>query len=158
MAQWKPGPFDVVWRDKIDATLRILQSAADAWALKGRDSLSAEMVLAVLFRLLAAKWSEFDRSSDRVEKVRPLREWLWLGGAPDEECLRLARRHNPTLPTDAALVETRELLGSAADSWAAGHPETPPTHMVLSGLLAVLFRYRLVSRPPPRAEGPPSTE
>jgi hypothetical protein len=152
MAQWKSGPFDVVWRDKVEATLRHVRSAADAWALNGRDALSTEAVLAVLLRVLAAKWSVFDRDSDRVEKVRPLRSWLPMVESPDLECLRLTQGRNAAFPIDAALAETRELLGSAADSWAAGDPESPATFTVLSGLLAVLFRRRLVPRPPPRTE------
>jgi hypothetical protein len=152
MAQWKPGPFDFVWRDKIDTTLRLLRSAADMWAMGGGAAVSSERVLAVLLRVFAAEWSPFDHAWDRVEKIRPLCAWLPLVDGSVAECLRLARRGNTILPVAVALAEAEEVIKSAADSWAAGNPEEPSTFGTLSALVSVLFRHRLVQRPPPRSE------
>lgn len=148
MTQWKPGPFDIVYDDKLNTNLRLLRSAADLWAARGAASLGSDDVLAVILRVFARPWSAHDFYSAREEKIRPLQVWLAEVADAERECLGLTRAPQPRR-AEAALAELRKLLGGAAASWSAGSPEDPPTEAVMREVARTLFRHRLLHRPPP---------
>ena len=148
MAQWKPGPFDVVYDDKLNANLQLLRAAADAWAAGGPAALCVDDVLSVLIHVFARPWSGNNVGSERADKARRLAEWLAHVRDPEQACAALARGYEPQR-AEAALAELRTLLRCAARSWSTGTPEDPPTEAVLHDLAQALFRHRLLRRPPP---------
>jgi hypothetical protein len=166
MAQWKGPLFDHVRAMKYETALRLLRSAADAWAYHGRSAYEVDEVAAVIVAVMAAQWSVWLFAGDRAEANRPLAEWVKCAGRLEEECRRLAANPDgdwrmPEVQAEwrrANVKESRVLeaarqmratLTSAADDWCVGSPEEPATGRVLRGLLMGLFRAGLVRWPPP---------
>ena len=62
-------------------------------------------------------------------------------------------QYRPVLTTDpgprfdACMDEANKLLRSAADDWAKGNPEDPPTDSVLARVLDVFAKEKFLKRP-----------
>lgn len=140
---WTPG-YDV--RElKRERGLECVRDAADRWARHGRSAIDDEVFLAVFVRLLLAPERYRTLKGARCGQgasvpdlpVRPLDEWAGLVGTATEECAR----PTPGYPQSTGPFPVRLLMAQvsgAADQWALGDPEQPPTILVFRELARIL--------------------
>jgi hypothetical protein len=143
MAQWKTPAYDARSAD-LAAALRLLRTAADAWAFRGATALDVDLVCAAVVRALVKPFLEMPLS---------LTACLDQVDSTTAECT--VRGHVAT-PDRVAIVVNQllDMMAAAARGWALGDPEQPPTACVLRALADALFRNGLVRHPPPlRIEG-----
>lgn len=151
MAQVTGGSdFDFVWEERVNVSLALLREAADAIAARGSSALQpvlvVESLLAVLFNPLPANsiWGRpqwpvrfFD---DKSQLPRSASESLDQLEAP-----------RPRPDSDEVVAALTSVVVSATTSWGLGDPESPNTRIVLQELLDILWRRRLIPRPPGKA-------
>jgi hypothetical protein len=161
MAQVCGGPgFDLASERKHDVAQRILSRAADISAA-GKGSLQIDSLLAVLLRIYLSRWTEFGgilrtkiyNLSDYVaahsirDEARALEFWLPMVGTPQQEGEDLVPfSKRGILP--GLLTSLRVELSRAVDQWKLGDPESPPTLSVLQKIEHLLFKEKLLRRPP----------
>jgi len=144
------GVFDTVWDERANRSLALLREAADAIAERGSSALPplivVESLLSVLFDPLPPNsvWQRpqwpvrfFDSTAQPPPSARESCDKLKTGRSPTD-C-------NEVVPALTAVV------CSAANSWGLGDPESPETRTVLEELLQILWRRRLIPRPPGKA-------
>jgi hypothetical protein len=153
VTRWRVGkPGFEIREEKRVRGLDCVRAAADSWAVQGRSGLQEGAVLAVLLRLFAApervRTLPAGRGTPLVGgppalPVRPLSEWLAKVGTPIEECDRLAGGRGRSSPHDIVdpLVA---VLKQAADEWALGDPESPPTEEVFLRIARELDKHGLL--------------
>ena len=135
--------FDFEARRKHDAAQKVLSRAADTWAMHGQDSLSLDLVLAVLLRIFLSHWSEY---FDVPAETRPLESWpSFVGTAQQEAQSLIPAADAPIIAEVLALLHAE--LSFAAEQWSFGDPEKPPTAHALNAIEHVLFTHRLTRRP-----------
>jgi hypothetical protein len=149
MAQWKSGPFDLVWHCKLQTALLLIRAAADRWILRGKDALHIDQVSAILVRVLTAPWSEFDIRFNRCPIARRLDEWLGKTGSLETELARLNVMRTPN-SMERVAAELRTLLKSSAHDWSLKGAEIPSSETVVIEFADILFRSGAVRRPAPR--------
>ncbi|MDB6065447.1 MAG: hypothetical protein JWR26_1655 [Pedosphaera sp.] len=145
MAQVTGGTtFDFVARRKHDAARKVLSRAADIWAARGREALSIDSAIAVILRIVLSQWSEF---GGLRQEVRTLENWLSLVGTARQEADGLLTTVAPNTVTEVlSLLQTE--ITFAADQWSLGNPEQPPTAHALNAVEHILFKHKLLTRPP----------
>lgn len=149
MAQVVGGSdFDVAWDDKTNRCLLLLREAADLWATQGRNAVASERVISAFLQVLAKRvkwhgsWPGRFFTDSSVEFADPRLSCL-------------ACREQSPIKSSADVTKSIELLihalNEAADLWALGNPEDPPTKRVLDAMLRVMWNGYLAPRPPSRA-------
>lgn len=110
-----------------------------------KDAIDDAVFLAVLIRLLLApeRYRTFKANKPWAGgyvpdlPISPLEEWATVVGTPAEECARPTPGY-PQPSTPAPVGELIERVGRAADQWALGDPEQPPTEVVFKDLVRCL--------------------
>ena len=140
---WKPGAD--VRAAKRELGLACVRDAADRWSREGRSALDDAVFLAVLIRLLRApeRYRGFKANKPWAGgyvpdlPIRPLDELATVVGTPAEECARPTSGYSqPSTPAPVGELIAR--VGRAADQWALGDPEQPPTEIVFKDLARCL--------------------
>jgi hypothetical protein len=142
--------FDIVGERRHEAALKAINGAADLWAARGIDTLSVELVLAVVLRIYLVPWSDTD-GAWRINRIfresRRLEDWMRGVKAPEEEILQgdlkvTAEQAQP------ALDRLRTELRFAAEQWSLGDPEKPPAREVVNVIEYILWQRRIRVQPP----------
>jgi len=141
MAQVVGGSmYDFEWDRKHDAALLVLSREADQCVGAGLDAHRSDRAVAATLRIFG------DRFLNRNYSRSP-EEWCRVVEDVPAELLRL----KPQLDLGEITEITQQLRSEtavAADKWALGDPENPPTADVLNVLEHVLFRHRVIKNPP----------
>ena len=142
--------FDTVWDERANRSLALLREAADAIAERG---LSALQPLLVVESLLSVLFDPLPPNSVWERPQWPVR--LFDSTAPPPPS---ARESCDKLETGRSRTDCNEIVPAltaivcaAANSWSLGDPESPETRTVLEELLQILWRRRLIPRPPSKA-------
>jgi hypothetical protein len=143
MAQTTGRAYDDVWREKVEACLRLLRAAADHHAANRPPALDASIVAAVVARVLSEKWSRSDLDWHPERLVRPLFDWVALVGPTEAECARFFPASELVRHVQLA-TELRNILSPAMDAWLSGTPEGPPVEGILHEITNHLFRVHAV--------------
>lgn len=145
MAQSLPKAFDWNWEYKREVTQKLIQSAADEWSMRGRDTLNVDTVLAIILRIFGLNWSISSSFLELEERNRSLKAWIPLVDSLEKEAQRFPRLTS-SQEIMLFITELRAVLEAAADQWQEGYPETPPTSEVAKQLEQVLWNHQLVHR------------
>jgi hypothetical protein len=130
---------------KRELGLECVRDAANTWSSQGRSAIDDAVFLAVMIRLLLAPERHRTLKANKAYAggwvpdlpIRPFDEWAAVVGTPAEECARPTPGYPPPA-TPAPLGELLEKVGRAADQWALGDPEQPPTEAVFKDLARCL--------------------
>ena len=145
MSRW-PKPGADIRGAKRAIGLECVRDAANRWSRQGRSAIDDAVFLAVLIRLLRApeRYRTFKANKAGAGgwvpdlPLRPLDDWATAVGAPADECARPTPGYaQPSTP--APVGELIEKVGLAADQWALGDPEQPPTETVFKDLARCLY-------------------
>lgn len=134
--------FDYVAQRKHDAAQRVLSRAADIWA--NQSALDLDSLIAVLLHIFLSRWSEYGNIR---QETLTLEQWLPRVARAHEEVHALLPSATPALIADVMSLLQAE-VSSAAQQWALGDPEQPPTAQALNTVEHILFLHKLITRPP----------
>jgi len=133
--------YDFDWDSLRENILPRLRVAADRWATYGLSADDPDRVAALLIRMFAR-----DAHNHAV-----LQKGWWSAESQiqtlDQEIQHFPRKLILQDLRDVT-AELSETVHAAAQAWSEGDPESPATEDVLNWIVAVLFNYRLVRRPP----------
>ena len=146
MAQVTGGSnFDRVWEEWANVSLALLREAANKYSTFGEASLEPRTVVASLLAVVA--------------RPRPASLFIWpkwptrfFDGAqqPPDVADSLAQLAAPSARPPVSEIESAliRVIASAAAEWSQGDPEQPETRAVLRDVFDILWKSRLVPRPP----------
>lgn len=138
------------WRQQLASAQRVLSVATELCALGVFVPTDVDRVLALVVRLLGP-WSESEYDLGASQWFRPLEQWLCKVDSLDMEIERLAG-HRDIKDKTIIGEELHEILAAALRDWTARGAESPSTDEVLYQVTNVLFRSRLIARPPIRGD------
>jgi hypothetical protein len=139
MAQVVGGTtYDFEWDRTHDAALEFLARTADRCAGVGTAKVAIDQVVAIILHIFGERYLNYTRSPQ-----------YWARVAQDlpEELCRLKPELKPSEVEDVARQLQAEAK-SAAEGWALGDPENPPTSDLLNVLEHILFHHRITRNPP----------
>jgi hypothetical protein len=137
--------FDFVARRKHEAAQKVLSRAADIWAANEREALSVDSVIAIILRIFLSRWSEY---GGLRQEGRTLEQWLALVSTAQKEADTLVSSVAPAKNVADVLSLLSAEISFAAEQWSLGNPEQPPTAHALNAVEHILFKHKLVHRPP----------
>jgi hypothetical protein len=135
--------YDYQWDRMHDVALGLIRKAADLWAAGGRNALSGDAIIAVLFRIYLSEWPK--HGGIRSE-TRDLHVWLELALPAHHEIATRCPSADPMVLTKVLRAIEAE-LSCAISQWILGGPEHPPTAHALNAVEHILFTHRLTRRP-----------
>ena len=149
MAQVTGGSdFNSQWERKCCLVLNLLITAADEAVRLGQEANQPDHLLAAVLRVFALP-KVYLMGPLRNVPMRPLHEWRGELKRPAEEGAALWGRAS-SARIQAVLESLRTILRNALDQWSQGTRAEALVKEVMDDMIEILFREKMVPRPPSR--------
>jgi hypothetical protein len=146
MAQVVGGTdYDFMWDRKINIVHDRIKDAADLWSKDGKNGFDVGTLISIILRIFSEPWSSLTSAPQLKRETRRLDEWTQIITNPYEELCKLKTNQSGDIVNDtlkSLLAETK----LAANEWAIGNPEEPPTYHMLNVIIHVLFKTKFIGR------------